>query len=562
VTPPLTFMLALYREMPEHCAVQVWRKDTKKAYTYRAVEAAAEDVAKWTKTDVYVTAGMAPNLTSGRPTPTRLAAVNVMGIPGVWADIDVNGGPENKTGAAADVDAALELAHRLLEPTVLVNSGYGIQAWWLFDGVWAFGSPEEREQAGRLMQGFQAAIRAAAGFGLDSTHDLNRLMRIPGLFNHKGEDRGFDPAPTELLIDDGPRYDLAALTGVAREFYGQVAQATAQRAGANVNITISSEAMPSPTTMRKIELMRQSDSEFTAVWTKSARGKDAWSQSDWDLSMCSRLAQVVEDDQELANALVYYRMLHRPGDPKATRLDYVQRTVVKARSGSRREEDELEKQSEMADAVEQLSEIAAEGAPDKARTISLFNRICGGPEVVEFVQDSRDPETARYRLVLANGDEVPVGPVANLTDPGRFRNRFLTVTRHLIPRLKAKDWDRVVQALLISATVNEGKDDTRMARALAWAHDYTEHTMSTDRDAACQAKDPFEHDDRIHLHAGSMHHWLKRARQERIELADLRQYLVAAGFERKTINYQRDDKKTSTRSYYVIDRELLEGSTA
>ena len=58
---------------------------------------------------------------------------DTIAIPGVWAEIDVNGGPQNNgdlvTNGAPTIKAAMEIAHSVLEPTVMVQSGYGLGAY-------------------------------------------------------------------------------------------------------------------------------------------------------------------------------------------------------------------------------------------------------------------------------------------------------------------------------------------------------------------------------------------------------------------------------------------------
>ena len=87
-------------------------------------------------------------------------------IPGVWVEIDLNGSPDGRgeviTNAAPTIEAAMEIAHSVLEPTVMVRSGYGLHAYHLFTEPWRLRTDEDRDQAKALVQGWQARLRAEA----------------------------------------------------------------------------------------------------------------------------------------------------------------------------------------------------------------------------------------------------------------------------------------------------------------------------------------------------------------------------------------------------------------
>lgn len=167
-------------QLPDDARIALWEKATKEShYLASPAEASRFDGA----TDLYVSAALVP---AGLSPHSRLKAQEAVAIAGVWLDIDIDGGPDNKQGAAPDMDAAVAVAHAVLEPTILVNSGYGLHSWWLFDEPWVFADNNDRELAQRVTRGWQTLHRQAASFRLDSTFDLARLMRLPGTLNGKG----------------------------------------------------------------------------------------------------------------------------------------------------------------------------------------------------------------------------------------------------------------------------------------------------------------------------------------------------------------------------------------
>ncbi len=555
-------MHELWGTMPAGPGVQIWTKHDKRTSCFPEPSMAATyAVQQCESTDVYMAAGLAARVNA--PVKKRALASAVAGIPGLWADIDVNGGPESKTGAAPSTDAALELASSLLEPTVIVNSGYGIQAWWLFeDGAWIFGFEAEREQAARLSAGFQAALRAAArdaGYGLDSTHDLARLMRMPGTFNHKGRhDEQFGLVPVTLLEAEGPRYTVESLGGRAQKHMGASAgEALRTLSGRGVDITLGDVNPP----FERLEELREILPDFRKAWNHTRTPKTAeWSLSHWDMAIASYLVQANFANQEIADTLRYHRRKHSDPGGKADRLDYLQRTIAKARSAERFEEAEREATLEREDTADQMARLNEDGVAPPAVVVHLFNKILGGPAVKELVQNGRDPDLARFHLVLADGREVPIGPVSSLINQGRFRERFAVVTAHLPKLIKANRWDDVVQALLSAATIREEREDTKASLVIGWLDSYVDRRTSADKDGACQAHDPFVNGDELFIALGPFNQWLRKVQGERVASMDLKLQLEFAGFERRTVNYRRDDGSKSSRSYFAGPVDLVEAA--
>ena len=131
---------------------------------------------------------------------------DVIAIPGFWADIDVG---ESKPTPSSFTDAAKAL-EEFYAPTLLVGSGGGLHAWWLFDKPWVFDTDQDWKAACLQSRLFQEKLRAlweTKKWGLDHTSDLSRILRIPGTFNYKED----EPRPVTLLYNEGPRYRVSDL---------------------------------------------------------------------------------------------------------------------------------------------------------------------------------------------------------------------------------------------------------------------------------------------------------------------------------------------------------------
>jgi predicted P-loop ATPase len=174
-----------------------------------ALEAAVKHIARAAeKYDVY--AGVCL-LRSAPPPGSRGRAEDAVSVPGVWLDLDVQGEAHRQASLPPDVETALEfLRHAAPEPTLVVHSGHGLQAFWLLREPYVIECEDERARIARLVRGWQALLLGAArrhGWVIDSTHDLARVLRPSGTINRKleGDER------LVSVIGSGRRYQVSEL---------------------------------------------------------------------------------------------------------------------------------------------------------------------------------------------------------------------------------------------------------------------------------------------------------------------------------------------------------------
>lgn len=123
----------------------------------------------------------------------RGTASDVVSFPGLWLDIDVaSAGWHKRTDLPPTIDEGRQLLTEFpLEPTAVIHTGGGLQAWWLFDEL------QEADRVTPLLDGWAftwQSIAAAHGWHIDSVFDAARVMRLPGTFNLKGA----DPLPVTI----------------------------------------------------------------------------------------------------------------------------------------------------------------------------------------------------------------------------------------------------------------------------------------------------------------------------------------------------------------------------
>ena len=134
---------------------------------------------------------------------------DIIAIPGLWLDLDYHSPGAHKTRhpLPPTSDAALTLLDIApYKPSLIVHSGHGLQAYWLFKELAGIDTSGDREAFGRLCRGWQSLFQRAGrerGWHVDSTADLARVLRIPGTRNFKTS----EPRPVEVRDANDFRYD-------------------------------------------------------------------------------------------------------------------------------------------------------------------------------------------------------------------------------------------------------------------------------------------------------------------------------------------------------------------
>jgi hypothetical protein len=172
--------------------------------------------------------------------------------------------------------ALLSFPHK---PTAIIDSGNGRHLYWIFLLPIPVQGPKEIELAEGISKGI------AKHFGGDSTHDVTRILRVPGRANSKYIHK---PLCT-IIATDGPRYSVEDL----KRYW------------------IKPESINGKAKLGTIP--NELPEKFQALLAKNRRVKDTWngecpdlgdqSGSGYDLSMASLLVPQNFSDNEIAAAL-------------------------------------------------------------------------------------------------------------------------------------------------------------------------------------------------------------------------------------------------------------------
>jgi Protein of unknown function (DUF3987) len=141
-----------------------------------------------------------------RPGRTKRGTkADVRSIPGLWIDVDHSGGVHTASNLPSREELVGFLQGMPFAWSLLIDTGGGVHGYLLFDEPWIFADREDAARAEALLGNFQYTIRCwgqERGWHIDSTADLTRVLRPPGIYNHKSEPRHV----VTILSENGPRY--------------------------------------------------------------------------------------------------------------------------------------------------------------------------------------------------------------------------------------------------------------------------------------------------------------------------------------------------------------------
>lgn len=183
-----------------------WKENSQDGRRAAAVEA----VKLADQCDVYF--GVCPvkdsaAIVRSRGKKARAAVPDVATVPALWADIDLAGeGHKSGKNYAPDIDA-WGPTFEALPPSYIIQSGHGLHCYWLLEKPFQIESEEDRERIGETVKRFQSSLAASAGYDIDTTGDLARVLRVPCTVNHKEG----AALPVEIIKKTGARYELADL---------------------------------------------------------------------------------------------------------------------------------------------------------------------------------------------------------------------------------------------------------------------------------------------------------------------------------------------------------------
>jgi hypothetical protein len=485
---------------PDEGFILIWMLEGKRSTWVRTASEAVEFVSHNSEQDIYVGTGISPTDFGKVGFKKRCPADLIIGIPAFYADIDIANPVHKKERLPKTLSQAIGLVKGYgWDPSMIVNTGHGIQAWWVFNEIWDLSEDEEREKAARLSKRLSTTIKNRCqkkGWDLDSVFDLSRVLRIPGTLNCKSE-----PIRAELIDVNGTRYEPSDMA----EYFDPDVSQREQGASKSVVIgefTIDPQANPP---LDKLDALREIDPKFDQSW-KGTRS-DLASPSEFDLSLASFAAQAKWSDQEIANLIIAWRRIRGHDLKKALRQDYLVKTIEKAKVST------AEQNAEQALTDNSGDSEDADREALRTALSSLFQKI----EVRSIKKFMTDPPS--YTIETDKGS-IDLGGVNGLINQYRFVEHIAAATGKLLRgfpdgRTKNKPkgvpyWRDVAQGLLnLCEEVEVGPDGTDDGEVRSWLVAYLEsNELEKTLEDAAISRNPVIHDGEVVIFLAQFITWL------------------------------------------------------
>ena len=440
---------------------------------------------------------------------------------GLWVDLDViTEGHHQKKNIPPTMGAAMELLQGLSrEPSIIVSTGGGIQAYWLFDEPLPV-----TPQALSLEYGWQEEIRRAAqeagGWEVDATHDAARILRVPGTWNVKT-----DPPKAVTIIapddDDPVRYSPMNFAQFSMPL---PATATAP----DEKITIA--GVPAEPSFNKFQVLIESEPKFRASWERKRKDMKDTSPSGYDLSLATFAAQYEWTADEIYALLDPAR--RKNGEP-VKHEDYYRRTIKAAQTGVQRQQ-----------AAIILEDAEEEGAVKVDDVRTALSTVLG-VNIGRVIMYTCEPRAYRVEI---DGVSVALGDVNGILSQRRMAATIADATGRVIPETKRKLWDTIAaQFLALREEEDLGEEATDRGSILSFLREYLEkQPPDTDFILAAMARKPYRKDDATWIFLRSFELWLETYYHMRAGTKNLASLLRHAGAQVLTIAVTRKDGTSTT----------------
>ena len=485
----------------------------------------------------------------------RIRAAESHGIVGLWIDFDIAGeGHQAAKSYAPNQQAVHDAIDRLpLAPTLVIDSGHGIQAWWLFNEPLEFTSPEEHASGADLALRWTSTVRKETerdGWTIDSTGDLARLMRLPGTMNVKNPN---DPVPVVYTTwGSGQRYN-------PEDFEGYLVEPDYQMPGialVDKNLVFDPDANPP---FAKFDVAMANDAKFKKTWERKRKdlGRDLGdgrvgdqSPSVYDMSLVAQAVGYGWTDQEIVDLIIAHRRKY--GDPLKLdsagriRADYFHTAISKARAKSKLQESAQDAQT----AVRSGDPEALSAVREEVLSVVSAQLGVNITKVVRYAG-----EKPVYELWIDNQGAM-VGDSGAMMSQSRVRQAIVDASPYAYAtKVKEFIWDDICRSLLSIAEIADmGEEQTSAGLVESWLQDYLDRfSPSDDIPAAVLARRPFiVNQQATYVFMDHLKNWLFAKRMENVAQRDLSVALKRYGAVPQKYNVLMPDGKRTTRYVWLL----------
>jgi hypothetical protein len=522
-------------EFNEDNYILVWtfnKDNTKESHWFKDYKQAAAFIKTLPAIDVYVGVGLSPKDYGPH---ARCLQKDIIGIPALWIDIDIQDAVHKKPNLPGSIKEAMKLFDWLEQkPTMIVNSGHGLQAWWVFNEPWTFDAESEHSDAASLAKRFVYGFKLHAAkynWDVDSVHNLDRVLRVPGTMNCKSK-----LVPVELIECNDLRYNPS-------DFEDTLPQIDEK----DYESTVKGELILDPAAgppFDKFEALKAIEQKFALSWEHKRKDLQDQSASSYDLALANYMAMAGWSEQEMADTLIAHRRNH--GEDLKLRQDYYRRTISIALKNSEKYRAEEE--------IMQLSALDPEEQqnipPERREALLQSLSAMFGTRMMQIIKYTTDPPA--YRLITDTGS-IGLGDVESLIGQGKLRAKLAAATGKYLPRFKPDRWDSIAQQLLNCCVEQDlGEEATEKGQASSWLEQYLgDKPVMENAETAMVSGDPFRQDGVTYIFGPDFRKWIRVVHMEKVSPKQLGSMLRAIGAEPEVLRIEMEAGRT-TRSVWRL----------
>ena len=401
------------------------------------------------KQNVYVGMGLFREPVKGGG---RGKSEDVVAIVALYGDFDIKKSPDD-VHHPETVEEALELAR--IGPTkcsMHVLSGSGIHAYWLLAEPWMLSDSSTRAEADTLVKRVSdthIALSESKGFKLDYMKDLVRVFRVPGTLNYKSVDN-LKPVELVMPIGEAPRFETEDFEPylVAPMSRGDTKVGAHSEPVAYMGLDPSARIDP-----EMLELAFKADDGFEDTWRMRRAKEFGTDVSRYDQAIANALVDAGWSDEQVATAITHFRrdIAAKPkADPKGRlRLDYYQRTIMKAKNASagRRAKQDLEEGVLLAGVPQPLNPKTGESNVDSETREKVLSAVRSMLKVDIRLWVQVGLDDPHYYLVTEEGEHISIGGDNEFEKFHLFERKLRGRLGVMIPESVRKSWRVVMEHL-------------------------------------------------------------------------------------------------------------------
>lgn len=429
--------------------------------------------------DVYFGLGLSDK--EIKTTNKRFKADEISAITALWMDIDYGLKDSGKKYAETPEETMSLIKQIFLQPSLIVDSGGGFHAYWILKEPWVFEDKNERSAAHKLCLAWQNMVRSVwrkAGYTVDSTADLSRVLRVPGTINYKynkevqvysSSEYRYNPSDFEQFL--GSSTEEEPITAIPLPEI-------------NVDMPLTTEEITK--FMLKFTTLMSEDDAFRKTFEKRRRNMNDNSLSGYDAALARRGVDAGFSDNEIAYLIIMFRTKHG-GLEKIKREKYIANTIKFARekAGMVDVHSDIDNNiTELNLKIDQLKVDVCRGEVndvDETRSIlemlkrNLLDTVSSkfAVDLLEIKKYPFDPDP-EYEIITDRGS-IYIGKIENIIDFRLFRRRIASSDAGILMNpMKPQVWDKYVQAILNACTTVDSmpSEATEAGNARVWVGEY------------------------------------------------------------------------------------------